>query len=69
MQYWIVNGKQLTEAEYREHQRQDLEAKERVQRDAAALVKKLGETYEALTSLIKQHPGSGPRNNRQDSRG
>ena len=56
MQYWIVNGKQMTEAEYREHKRQVLEAKERVQREQAALVKKLGETYAALTGLMQQHP-------------
>jgi hypothetical protein len=56
MTYWIVDGKQMTEAEYEEHQRQELEAKERIQREAAALVKKLGETYEALTSLMQQHP-------------
>jgi len=56
MGYWIVDGKQMTEAEYREHQRQEVEAKERVQREAAALVKKLGETYAALTGLMQQHP-------------
>jgi len=56
MGYWIVNGKQMTEAEYREHQRQEVEAKERVRQEAAALVKKLGETYEALTNLMQQHP-------------
>jgi hypothetical protein len=56
MTYWMVDGKQMTEAEYEEHQRQQRETEERVQRDAAALVKKLGETYEALTSLMQQHP-------------
>ena len=56
MTYWIVDGKQMTEAEYEEHQRQESEAKERVQQEAAGLVKKLGETYEALTSLMQQHP-------------
>jgi hypothetical protein len=53
---WIVDGKQMTNAEYEEHQRQEREAKERVQREAAALVKKLGETYAALTGLMHQHP-------------
>ena len=56
MGYWIVDGKQMTEAEYREHQRQEVEAKQRVQGEAAALVKKLGETYAALTGLMQQHP-------------
>jgi hypothetical protein len=53
---WIVNGKQMTNAEYDEHLRKELEAKERVQREQAALVKKLSETYEALTTLMQQHP-------------
>jgi hypothetical protein len=56
MGYWIVDGKQMTEAEYREHQRHEVEARQRVQGEAAALVKKLGETYAALTGLMQQHP-------------
>ena len=56
MHYWIVNGKQMTDAEYEEHERQESEAEERVQSEAEALVKKLGETYEALTRLMQQHP-------------
>ncbi len=56
MGYWIVNGKQMTDAEREEHLKQEREAKQRVQREQAALVKKLGETYEALTSLMQQHP-------------
>ena len=59
MRYWIVDGKQITDAEYEELQRQKLEAKERVQREAAALMEKLGQTYEALTSLLQQNPEVG----------
>jgi uncharacterized protein YjgD (DUF1641 family) len=59
MGYWIVNGKQMTDAEYEEYRRQELEAKERVKREAAALLEKLGQTYEALTSLMRQNPGAG----------
>jgi hypothetical protein len=59
MRYWIVDGKQITDAEYQELQRQELEAKERVQREAAALMEKLGQTYEALTSLLQQNPEVG----------
>jgi hypothetical protein len=59
MRYWIVDGKQITDAEYEELQRQELEAKERVQREAAALMEKLGQTYEALTSLLQQNPEVG----------
>src|SRR4029077_18844600 len=50
------DGKHMTNAEYEEHQRQEREAKERVQREAAALGGKLGETYGTLTSLMQQHP-------------
>src|SRR5438874_508300 len=35
---WIVDGKQMTNAEYEEHQRKELEAKERVQRVQTALI-------------------------------
>jgi hypothetical protein len=59
MRYWIVDGKQMTDAEYEEHERQEREAKERVQREAAALMEKLGQTYEALTSLLQQNPEVG----------
>jgi hypothetical protein len=59
MRYWIVDGKQITDAEYKELQKQKLEAKERVQREAAALMEKLGQTYEALTSLMQQNPEVG----------
>jgi hypothetical protein len=59
MGYWIVNGKQMTDAEYEEYRRQEQEAKERVRREAAALVEKLGQTYEALTSLMQQNPEAG----------
>src|SRR5215831_17611641 len=38
MHYWIVDGKQMTDAEHEEHERQQLEAEEREQREAAALV-------------------------------
>jgi hypothetical protein len=57
--YWIIDGKQMTDAEYQEHKRKELEAKERVQREAAALVKTLGQAYEALTSLMEQNPEVG----------
>ena len=57
--YWIVDGKQITDAEYKELKRKEQEAMERVQREAAALVKTLGQAYEALTSLMEQNPEVG----------
>jgi hypothetical protein len=56
MGYWIVNGKQMSHAEYEEFQKQEQEAKQQVQQEAAALVKKLGQTYEELTGLLQQNP-------------
>jgi hypothetical protein len=59
MGYWIIDGKQMTDAEYEEHQRQQVEGRERVRREAAALMAKLGQTYEALTNLLEQNPEVG----------
>jgi hypothetical protein len=59
MGYWIIDGKQMTDAEYEEHQRQELEAREQVRREAEALMSKLGQTYEALTGLLEQNPEVG----------
>jgi hypothetical protein len=59
MGYWIVDGKEMTDAEYQELKRKEQEARERVQREAAALVKTLGQAYEALTSLMEQNPEVG----------
>jgi hypothetical protein len=56
MGYWIVDGKQMTDAEYEQHQKQAQEAKGRVQWEAAALMRKLGQAYEELTSLLERNP-------------
>jgi hypothetical protein len=54
--YWIVDGKQMSHAEYEEYEKRDLEAKERVRHEAAELVRKLGQTYQELTGLLQQNP-------------
>jgi hypothetical protein len=54
--YWIVDGQQMSHAEYEEHQKRELEAKERVRQEATELVKKLGQTYQELTGLLQQNP-------------
>ena len=59
MGYWIIDGKQMTNAEYEDHQRQQIEAREQVRREATALMGKLGQTYEALTRLLEQNPEVG----------
>jgi len=56
MGYWIVDGKQMTDAEYEQQQEQQREAKERVRREAEALIRSLGQAYEELTSLLERNP-------------
>src|ERR1044071_8649519 len=57
MDYRIADGKQMLETERNEQQRQELEANERVQQEAAALALKLAQTYEELTRLLERNPG------------
>lgn len=59
MAYWIVNGKQLTDKEYEDYQRQQLEQQERVRLRAETLIQKLGQTYDELTGLLEQNPEVG----------
>jgi hypothetical protein len=54
MAYWMGNGKQLTDNEYEEYQRQQLEEQERVKQRTEALIQKLGQTYDELTGLLAQ---------------
>jgi membrane protein involved in colicin uptake len=56
MAYWIKNGKQLTDNEYEEYQRRQLEEQERVKQRTEALIQKLGQTYDELTRLLEQSP-------------
>jgi hypothetical protein len=57
MGYWMVNGKQMPDEEYTELKRQEELAREQIRQEAAALVKRLGETYTELTNLMEQNPG------------
>lgn len=59
MGYWIVDGKEMTDVEYEEYERHAEQAKERVRREAATLMNRLGQTYEALTRLLQQNPEVG----------
>ncbi len=59
MGYWIINGKQLTNEEYMELIRQEESARDQVKQEAEQLLKRLGETYTALTSLVEQNAGIG----------
>lgn len=42
MGYWIIDGKEMTDAEYEEYKRQEELAKERIRREAATLMNRLG---------------------------
>ncbi|HZS28202.1 MAG TPA: hypothetical protein VFB76_13310, partial [Candidatus Angelobacter sp.] len=55
MGYWIIDGKEMTDAEYEEYKLQEELAKERVRQEAATLMNQLGQTYEALTRLLQQN--------------
>jgi hypothetical protein len=57
MDYKIADGKQMSDTEHNEQQRQELEAKERVHQQAEALALKLARTYEELTRLLERNPG------------
>jgi hypothetical protein len=59
MGYWIIDGKQMTDAEYEEYKRQEELAKERVRQEAAMLMNQLAQTYEALTRLLQQNADVG----------
>lgn len=59
MGYWIIDGKEMTDAEYEEYKRQEELAKERVRQEAATLMNQLGQTYEALTRLLEQNADVG----------
>jgi hypothetical protein len=56
MGHGIVDGKQITDAHYEQHQRQQIESKEEVRREASALVRRVAEGYSALRNLMEQNP-------------
>src|SRR5579859_6411479 len=56
MAHEIVNGKQLTDKEYQDYQRQQLEEQDQIRQRAEALVRKLGETCDELERLAEENP-------------
>ena len=52
----MVDGKKLTEEEYKEYQRQQQAAKEKTRNEAARLVRELGEAYSACSRFMEQNP-------------
>src|ERR1051326_167186 len=57
MAQWILNGKQLTDKEYEEFQRQKQDEQDRTRLRAEELALKLAQTYEELTRLLERNPG------------
>ena len=58
MTYWIVDGRQLTEAEYNELQRQKRLEKQKVQEESNRLSRQLGAAYAALKEHLRRHEGA-----------
>ena len=58
MSYWIVDGRQLTNEQYEELQRQKRLEKQRVQEEAARLRRQLGEAFAALKEHLRQNPNA-----------
>src|SRR5579859_3756346 len=56
MAHEIVNGKQLTDKEYQDYQRQQPEEQNQIRQRAEALVRKLGETCDELDRLAEENP-------------
>ena len=52
----VVNGKRLTGKELEEHQRQQMEGRERIKQRAEALVRRIGETCDELERLAEENP-------------
>jgi hypothetical protein len=53
---WIVKGKELSQEEYEEYQKRDLEEKERTQDEIRRRINEVGEAFRACREFIEQHP-------------
>src|SRR5579859_2604928 len=56
MAHEIVNGKQLTDKEYQDYQRQQLEEQDQIRQRAEALLAKIGEACDELERLAEENP-------------
>src|SRR5215469_286963 len=56
MAHEMANGKQLTEKELEEHQRQQMEQQQRIKQRAEALIRRIGETCDELDRLAEENP-------------
>ena len=53
---WIVKGKELSQEEYEEYRRKDLEEKERTHDEIQRRINEVGEAFRACREFIEQHP-------------
>jgi hypothetical protein len=52
---WFVNGKELSEEEFKEHRQKDLEEKHWRQDEAQRLIAAVGDAYKTCTEFLAQH--------------
>jgi hypothetical protein len=57
MTYWVIDGKKMSNEEYMEMTRRQEAAREQARQQAAALMKRLTESYTELTEFMQQNPG------------
>jgi hypothetical protein len=52
---WFVNGKELSEEEFKEHRKKDLEQRHCRQDEAQRLIAAVGDAYKTCTEFLAQH--------------
>jgi hypothetical protein len=55
--YWVIDGKKISNEEYMQIIRREEAAQEQARQQAAALLKRLTESYTELTEFLQQNPG------------
>jgi hypothetical protein len=58
MGYWIIDGRQLTDEQYNELQRQKRLEKQKIQEESNRLSRQLGAAYAALKGHLRRHEGT-----------
>jgi hypothetical protein len=53
---WIVNGKELSQEEYDEYRRQQVEEEQRTEEEIRRRINEVGEAFRACREFIEQHP-------------
>jgi hypothetical protein len=53
---WFANGKEVSEEEFKEHRKKDLEQRHCRQDEAQRLIAAVGDAYKTCTEFLAQHP-------------